>query len=466
MAAHVDTESRKFKFQKMSQSIGRSLRAVTNASRLRKPTYWYQDEADKGTEITEVDKDLEGLDEDEKRRIRRQRRKEKEKRRRKERDEARRNNRTFTVASQLEDTIADRFTNVRDATENSWSNAKKSKIYTLRLIFALIFMAVGVICTLQFGTDADPLNLNGGGAGDGGGDGTGTGGGGGGGGIGGGDGEIDYEVRPSKKRKGWSEATAAYRLPLKLTTFHLSLHSLSCSSFRLSPRSSLHSSQLEAILSTLPCPMDRVWIRTVLQEDFVFLTPDLTLSNVRSSFDELFGIPVLSIDSGTILSRHSKTEIELQPAKFTPVLDSSLCGLRSYVMGGPLIENVDFNRLDLAPFPVKIENGIGALKYWTSKKESAAMLKSKSNSAASMVSALYPFVIESYEIKGKATLPALEESRSGRVGLPTSSLYTITRGTYQNSDITASIAFDGALTFTIPDVGASFFEIYQLTCYR
>ena len=88
------------------------------------------------------------------------------------------------------------------------------------------------------------------------------------------------------------------------------------------------------------------------------------------------------------------------------------------------------------------------------------------HAAASMVSALYPFVIESYEIKGKATLPALEESRSGRVGLPTSSLYTITRGTYQNSDITASIAFDGALTFTIPDVGASFFEIYQLTCYR
>jgi hypothetical protein len=165
--------------------------------------------------------------------------------------------------------------------------------------------------------------------------------------------------------------------------------------------------------------MDKVFIRTILKDEQVYLTPDLTLSSVRATLDELFGIPVLSIESGIISSLHSKTEIDVIPSKFTPVLDSTLCGLRSYMIGGPLRENIDFNRLDLSPFPVKFENGVGVLKYWTSKKESAAMLKTPSaaTSAASMVSALHPFVIESYTITGKATLPALEEGERGGMRL-------------------------------------------------
>ncbi|GMH61159.1 hypothetical protein TrRE_jg763 [Triparma retinervis] len=247
-----------------------------------------------------------------------------------------RNNRTFTVANHLEDHIVDGLSTVKYGTENVWSNAKKSKIYTLRLIFALISMCVGIVLCLQFTTEVDPLGLNGSGGTGGGDDGRG--------GVGEGDGidgnggndNIDHE--------------------------------------------------LELVLDTLPCPMDKVFIRTILKDEQVYLTPDLTLSSVRATLDELFGIPVLSIESGIISSLHSKTEIDVIPSKFTPVLDSTLCGLRSYMIGGPLRENIDFNRLDLSPFPVKFENGVGVLKYWTSKKESAAMLKTPSaaTSAASM----------------------------------------------------------------------------------
>ena len=52
------------------------------------------------------------------------------------------------------------------------------------------------------------------------------------------------------------------------------------------------------------------------------------------------------------------------------------------------------------------------------------------------------------------------------MSLPTTALYKTKNGDYQNSDVTVSIGFDGTLTFTIPEVGASFFEIYRLTCYR
>eukprot|EP00520_Triparma_pacifica_P012818 CAMPEP_0118665832 /NCGR_PEP_ID=MMETSP0785-20121206/18855_1 /TAXON_ID=91992 /ORGANISM="Bolidomonas pacifica, Strain CCMP 1866" /LENGTH=401 /DNA_ID=CAMNT_0006560029 /DNA_START=153 /DNA_END=1355 /DNA_ORIENTATION=- len=130
---YVDENSRKFRLRRMTAAMGRKLRAST---------YWYQDPDEKaGGDVEMKDVVLEEMDENERRRIKRQRKKEKEYRRRKKRDEARRNNRAFTIGNHMEDAIVDRLSDVKYKVQDSWSNAKKSKVYTLRFIFALIFFS-------------------------------------------------------------------------------------------------------------------------------------------------------------------------------------------------------------------------------------------------------------------------------------------------------------------------------------
>jgi hypothetical protein len=290
-----------------------------------------------------------------------------------------------------------------------WSTTKRAGIYTCRLIALLIVMGLGVMTALQFLVDGvDPFGENTKGViedEDGGG------------GIGG---NPDWDP------------------------------------------------EVEKVLLFCACQNDVSFIRSVLYDGEIQLTPDTKLHSVRASLENLFDIPVLSIDSAIITSAHSQLEVKVQPTKFTPVMDPTLCGIRSYVMGGPLVDPVDFRRSDLSPFNLKMDDGIGILRYMTSKKESAAVIKSKDHQFDDRVmSALYPYYIESFEITGRATVPALNEPTAwNRNPLPRDPLYlTHEFGAVSNAEATVDIAFDGTMTVTIPNVGGSFLHMYQLTCY-
>jgi hypothetical protein len=230
--------------------------------------------------------------------------------------------------------------------------------------------------------------------------------------------------------------------------------------------------EIKEMLAVCACPADIAFLTSLLLDDSIDMTPDLTLSEYKASIYTVDAIPIVTLVSGVITSKTSKTTVDLVSTKITPVLDSSLCGHREYVIGGPLRGEINLQRLKLTPFEVTLQSGYAVMKYQTSKRKPAAVIKKLADELNTLTltdltegvkDPNYPYYVNDYSIKGKATVPAQPEGSRARPDWP---LYTVERGAYMNNDMLVSIDYGGGIRVELPEIGSAFTKTYYYTCYR